>query len=59
MTNFTFNPESIISSSLIIKASGSVDSDAQEDLYLPEGKSIAQLLNNEENLKNPQNPQKS
>lgn len=55
MTNFIFNPESIISSSLIVKASGSVDSDAKEDLYLPEGKSIAQLLNDEENLKNPQN----
>jgi hypothetical protein len=51
MTNFSFNPEDIISSSLVVKASGSIESEAQNDLDLPEGKSIAQLLNDEENSK--------
>lgn len=49
MTNFSFNAESITSSSLTVKASGSIDSDAQKDLDLPEGKTIAQLLNDEKN----------
>ena len=50
MTNFNFlSQESMISSSLVVKASGSIDNEAQQDLSLPEGKSIAQLLNDEEN----------
>jgi hypothetical protein len=53
MTNFNFlSQESIISSSLVVKASGSIDNEAQQDLSLPEGKSIAQLLNDEENSEN-------
>jgi hypothetical protein len=51
MTNFSFNPEDIISSSLVVKASGSIESEAKNDLELPEGKSIAQLLNDEKNSK--------
>jgi hypothetical protein len=51
MTNFSFNTESIIPSALTVKASGSIDTEAQQDLELPEGKTIAQLLNNEENTK--------
>jgi hypothetical protein len=34
----------LINSVLNIKASGSIDQDALDDLNLPEGKSIAQLL---------------
>jgi hypothetical protein len=49
MTNFSFNPKDIISSSLVVKASGSIESEAQKDLDLPEGKSIAQLLHDEKN----------
>lgn len=52
MTNFTFlNQESIIASSLDVKASGSIENEVQQDLLLPEGKSIAQLLNDEEKSK--------
>lgn len=44
MTNFSFNDQDIVSSLLTIKASGSIDLDAAKDLELPEGKTIAELL---------------
>jgi hypothetical protein len=55
MTNSDFN---IIDSILEVKASG-VDLHIEQDLSLPEGKSIAQLLYDQENQEVPQNPDHS
>lgn len=52
MTNPDFN---IVDSILEIKASG-VDLNIEQDLSLPEGKSIAQLLYDQENQEIPQDP---
>lgn len=52
MTNPDFN---IVDSILEIKASG-IDLNIEQDLSLPEGKSIAQLLYDQENQEIPQDP---
>lgn len=40
----------ITDSILVVKASNNVDIEANKDLNLPEGKSIADLLNDEKNI---------
>ena len=45
----------LVNSTLTIKASGSLDDEATMDLLLPQGKSIAQLLYDQENFQDPQN----
>jgi hypothetical protein len=45
MKNDEFN---LIDSVLIVKASGSLSEDIQEELKLPEGKTIASLINEQE-----------
>jgi hypothetical protein len=52
MANFDINLEHMISSELNIKASGSIIEQAQEDLNLPDGNNIEQLLADEKNIKN-------
>lgn len=52
MTNLPIN---LVESILTVKASGS---NVDHDLSLPDGKSIAQLLYDQEN-KNPENPENS
>jgi hypothetical protein len=51
MTNFDINLDSIVGSSLQIKASGSIIQDIENDLKLPDGKCIEKLLDNEKNIK--------
>jgi hypothetical protein len=43
----SFNPDSIVDSILSIKASGSINDEAIHDLLLENGKSIAELLNDQ------------
>lgn len=47
----SFNPDSIIDSVLSIKASGSINDEAINDLLLENGKSIAELLNDQSQKK--------
>ena len=51
MSNFDINLDSNVGSSLQIKASGSIIQEAQNDLNLPEGESVENLLQNEKNIK--------
>jgi len=44
----------LIDSVLTVKASGSINTDIINDLELPIGKSIAQLLNDQEKNQNPE-----
>lgn len=57
MTNFDFDTEKLINSSLLIKASGSIIQEIEKDLNLPEGEKIESLLKDEKNQpsKNSQN----
>lgn len=50
MTNFDINLDSVVNSSLMVKASGSIIHDVKNDLNLPDGKTITQLLDNEKNI---------
>jgi hypothetical protein len=43
----TFNPDSIVDSVLSIKASGSINDEAINDLLLENGKTIAELLHDQ------------
>lgn len=52
MINFDPNIDNIVSSSLQIKASGSIIEQIQQDLALPDGEDIKILLQNEENISN-------
>ena len=45
-----------IASTLKVKASGSIDESIAEDLKQPEGKSIAELINEQETNQAPQTP---
>lgn len=51
----------LVNSTLTVKASGSLDNEAIMDLLLPQGKSISQLLYDQENFQdqNPREDQKS
>lgn len=51
----------LVNSTLTVKASGSLDDEATMDLLLPQGKSIAQLLYDQENFQDqsPKEDQKS
>lgn len=51
MANFDINLDSIIESTLSVKASGSLNSAIEHDLSLPDGENIEILLANEEKLK--------
>lgn len=51
MINFDTNIDNIVSSSLDIKASGSIIQEAIADLQLPDGEDIKLLLENEKNTK--------
>jgi len=48
MTNFNPDLNKIIPSQLVIKASGSIIEQINNDLKLPDGKDIQDLLKNEE-----------
>lgn len=50
MNNFDLNINDIVYSSLTVKASGSIITEAQNDLRLPDGEDITQLLQNEKNI---------
>lgn len=43
-----FDPDAYIDSVLFVKASGSIQDDVVDDLLLDNGKSIAELLNDQE-----------
>lgn len=49
MINFDTNIDNIVSSSLDIRASGSIIEDAKADLQLPDGEDIKSLLENDKN----------
>lgn len=51
MTNNNFNPDIYVDSVLFIKASGSINDEIINDLLLEQGKSIAELLNDQEEKK--------
>jgi hypothetical protein len=46
-----FHPDSSVDSILIVRASGSIQDDIAKDLIQEEGKSIAQLINDQEKPK--------
>jgi hypothetical protein len=50
MINFEPNIENIVSSSLEIKASGSIIEEVKNDLNLQDGENISILLQNEKNI---------
>ena len=51
MSNENFKP---VDSILTVKASTSIQNDVVDDLNLPQGKSIAELLNDQENTEKEQ-----
>ena len=50
MINFDPNIDTIVASSLIIKASGSIIEEVKNDLNLQDGENISILLQNEKNI---------
>jgi hypothetical protein len=51
MTNFDFNIDNITSSELVVKASGSIIQEINNDLQLPDGDNIEVLLSNAQKTK--------
>lgn len=48
MTDHNFEPNTIANSVLLVKASGSITDDVINDLLLDNGKSIAELINDQQ-----------